>query len=368
MRVHGLMENASGVPTAALADEILQDGDGQIRALFCVGGNPVLAWPDQLKTEAALRKLDLLVVFDYRLTATAQFAHYVVPPPLSLELPGSSQKVESLKYSGVSRGYPFPWAQYTPAVAQAPAGSELLDDATFFFLLARELGLQLDWVNARGQGPNVEGPSTPVPLDMDTIPSAEQMVEWTCRGSRVPLDEVRQHPHGHVFEHDVRVQARDPSCTARLELAAPLMLAQLRELRHERKAADLDPAFPLQLIARRANNFMNSVGQMVGRATRDRLLPPAAMHPFDAKALGVEEGMEVRIESRHGHMRALAEIDDSLRQGTLSVVHGFGCAATTKDADAVHSEGSVNRLVGHSELDPVSGIPRMSGIPVRVTC
>jgi anaerobic selenocysteine-containing dehydrogenase len=66
MRVHGLMENASGVPTAALADEILLDGDGQIKVLLCLGGNPVLAWPDQEKTEAALRKLELLVVLDYK--------------------------------------------------------------------------------------------------------------------------------------------------------------------------------------------------------------------------------------------------------------------------------------------------------------
>lgn len=153
MRVHGLRENASGLPTAALADEILLDGEGQVKVLFCLGGNPVLAWPDQKKAEAAMSKLELLVVFDYRMTATAQFAHYVIPPPLSLEVAGTSHKVEALKYNGVSRGYAFPWAQYTPAVVDAPPESDLMDDAGFFFRLAQQMKkLQLDWINVRGQG------------------------------------------------------------------------------------------------------------------------------------------------------------------------------------------------------------------------
>ncbi|HSW17932.1 MAG TPA: molybdopterin-dependent oxidoreductase [Ramlibacter sp.] len=365
MRVGGLMENASGVPTAALADEILLEGDGQIRALFCLGGNPVLAWPDQFRTEAALRKLDLLVVFDYQMTATAQFAHYVVPPPLSLEVPGSSQKVESLKYSGVSRGYPMPWAQYTPAVARPPEGSDLLDDGTFFFLLAREMGLSLEWVNARGQWPNTEGPSPGVALDMDRTPTAQDMVEWSCRASRVPLDDVKRHPHGRVWELDVRVEPRDPACTARLELGATRMMDELHAMRAEAAPAPND-SYPLRLVCRRANNFMNSVGQALPSLAGGERLPPAALHPQDLAAWQLQEGDTVRIASRHGHMHARVEADDSLRPGVLSVVHGFGQAATLESADPLLATASVNRLVDLGERDPISGIPRMTGIPVNV--
>jgi anaerobic selenocysteine-containing dehydrogenase len=367
MRVGGLWENASGVPTAALADEILQDGEGQIRALFCLGGNPVLAWPDQLRTEAALRKLDLLVVFDYQMTATAKFAHFVVPPPLSLEVPGTSQKVESLKYSGVSRGYPMPWAQYTPAVARPPAGSDLLDDGTFFFLLAREMGLSLEWVNPRGQGPNAEGPSPAVPMDMTHVPSADELVEWSCRDSRVPLEEVKRQPHGHVFELDVRVQARDPACAARLELAAPRMMEQLRQLRAEAQDGNQDPAYPLRLVCRRANNFMNSVGQTLPSLCGGERLPPASLHPQDLAQRELRVGERVRVESRHGFMHARVEADDSLRPGLISVVHGFGQPATLEQADPLLATACVNRLVDLSERDQITGIPRMTAIPVRVT-
>ena len=55
LRAHGLRESAAGMPTAALADDILAPGAGGIKALICVGGNPLESWPDQRKTEAALK-------------------------------------------------------------------------------------------------------------------------------------------------------------------------------------------------------------------------------------------------------------------------------------------------------------------------
>ncbi|HZO08953.1 MAG TPA: molybdopterin-dependent oxidoreductase, partial [Myxococcota bacterium] len=90
LRVRGFTNTAAGLPTAALADEILLPGDGQVRALFCLGGNPMAAWPDQIKTHAAMQALELLVTFDIKMSATAKLAHYVIAPKLSLEVPGLS--------------------------------------------------------------------------------------------------------------------------------------------------------------------------------------------------------------------------------------------------------------------------------------
>ena len=72
LRVRGLADAACGLSTAALADEILLEGDGQVRALFCLGGNPAAAWPDRDKTWRALRSLDLLVTVDIKMSATAK--------------------------------------------------------------------------------------------------------------------------------------------------------------------------------------------------------------------------------------------------------------------------------------------------------
>jgi anaerobic selenocysteine-containing dehydrogenase len=366
MRVHGLMENASGVPTAALADEILLDGEGQVKVLLCLGGNPVLSWPDQAKTEAALRKLELLVVFDYQMTATAQFAHYVIPPPLSLEVPGTSQKVESLKYSGVSRGYAIPWAQYTPAVVPVPPGSDLIDDGAFIFGLARRMGLQLDWVNARGQGPNVEGPARTIPLDMSRTPDTEELIALACSDSRIALEEVKAHPHGHVFDLDVRVQPREPGHTAMLQLGHPMMMDELAALQAEGAQPVHDPSRPFLLLCRRANNTMNSVGQTLPALGGGKLHAPAYMHPDDLAALALTQGALVTLRSRRGHMLARVEADDNLRRGMVSVVHGFGAPISLGAADSERSLGSVSRLVDMDERDPISGIPRMSAVPVSV--
>ncbi|MCK9284187.1 MAG: molybdopterin-dependent oxidoreductase [Rhodocyclaceae bacterium] len=364
MRVHGLWENASGVPTAALADEILLDGEGQIKALFCLGGNPVLSWPDQAKTEAALQKLDLLVVLDYQMSATARFAHYVIPPPLSLELPGSTQMVESLKYYGVSRGYPMPWAQYSPAVAQIPTQSDLLDDGAFFFGLAQRMGLQLEWLNVRGQGPNLEGPTQVIPLDMARTPSVDEMIAFACDNSRVPLDEVKAHPHGRLYPIEVAVEPREPSCLARLQLGNETMMNELRTLRLNGAHSVADPELPFRLICRRTNNFMNSMGQSLPALNGGDRFTPAGMHPADLAKLGIASGAPISIRSRHGCMLARVKADDSLREGLVSVVHGFG--AFTAHADADLALGSVSRLLNMDERDPISGIPRMSAVSVSV--
>ncbi len=367
MRVHGLFENASGVPTAALSDEILQDGEGQIKVLFCLGGNPVLAWPDQAKTEAAMRKLELLVVLDYRMTPTAEFAHYVVPPPMSLELPASTQMVESLKYYGVSRGYAIPWAQYTPAIARVPQGSDLIDDGAFFFGLAQRMGLQLDWISQRGQGPNLEGPAQNVPLDMTRVPSTEELIELSCEASRIPLEVVKAHPHGNVWDLDVPVLGREPGCTAMLQLGDARMMTELRDLRPTVAGQPVvDPAYPLTLVCRRANNFMNSVGQEMRALNNGHTHTPAYMHPDDLAALGITADSLVTVRSRHGDMLARVEADDSLRSGVIAVVHGFGAAMTVAGAHAQGAMGSVARLVNMDEPDPISGIPRMSALPVAV--
>src|SRR5204863_4465074 len=61
-RMRGLTTINGQAPTATLPDEILEPGEGQVRALITVGGNPVLAWPDQVKVVRALEALDVHVV------------------------------------------------------------------------------------------------------------------------------------------------------------------------------------------------------------------------------------------------------------------------------------------------------------------
>ena len=72
------------LPSATLAEEILLDGPGRVRALISCGGNPLAAFPDHEQTFRALRHLDLLVQVDPFMSQTADLADYVIAPKMTL--------------------------------------------------------------------------------------------------------------------------------------------------------------------------------------------------------------------------------------------------------------------------------------------
>ena len=366
LHANGRRESAAGMPTAALAQDILLGGDDGIKALICLGGNPVLSWPDQAMTEQALKGLDLFVVLDTQMTASARLAHYVVAVPLSLETAGSTSRVEALKYVGISRGFTIPWAQYTDKIVDPPPDSDLVEDAAFFFRLAQRMGLQLSWTNSAGWRNHVESPAGTVPFDMAREPSNEELIELTCANSRIPLDEVKKYPHGHVFEDvTVKVAARDPDCTARLQLGDPMMMAELGDVLRGPPAAAPDNWTHL-LISRRVNNVMNSVGHQVASKSAADLLTPAFLHSTEIARLGGAPGDVIQVRSAHGEITARLNVDDSLRADVISVVHGYGGLLGAGPSEPPVPGCSVTRLVGMDELDAITALPRMSAIPISI--
>ena len=84
-RVRGLPEFAGELPAAALAEEIDTPGEGQIRALVTVAGNPVLSTPNGRRLDAALKTLDFMVAIDIYINETTRHAHVILPPTTGLE-------------------------------------------------------------------------------------------------------------------------------------------------------------------------------------------------------------------------------------------------------------------------------------------
>lgn len=258
------------------------------------------AFPDQVRTEAAMADLELLVAFDDHMTATAEYACYVIPPPLTLDIPGNTQMVEWLKYIGVTRGMSAPWAQYSPARVAPPPGSDLMGDGEFFFRLAQAMGLQLTLNCVSGPGPHFEAPTRSVALDMSgPPPGVDDLLELGAVGSRVPLNEVKAHPHGRLYEDlNVTVQPADPADDARLQLADPPMMANLHRL------AGLPASEGMySLICRRVNNFVNSIGQDLPALTHGDRPNPFHLHPDDMARLGLLAEDRVALRSRGGSGR-----------------------------------------------------------------
>jgi anaerobic selenocysteine-containing dehydrogenase len=348
-RIRGIGNVAGELPTPTLPDEILTPGEGQVKALIVIGGNPALSFPDQEKTERALSALDLLVVVDPFLTATASLADYVVGPALCLERPDTTLYMDTW--------YPQPFAMYTPALVEPPDG--VIADWEFLWGLARRLGTKVNLVGG--------------PVDMDTLPSSDDLIESISVHSRVPLDEIKRHPSGAVFDPDggpVRVQPGDPESTGRLLLYPDEIARELDELVNEPavEGAGYAPGekFTHRLISRRLREVFNSMGRELPAIRAKRSTNPAFMNPEDLAKIGASSGDVIAIASGRAEILGVAEAADDIPSGVVSMAHSWG-DLPSRPGDVRKIGSSTSRLVDDaSDFDPISGMARQSAIPVNV--
>jgi anaerobic selenocysteine-containing dehydrogenase len=364
MRVRNLTNTVAGLPTAALAEEIVMPGEGQVKALFSLGGNPMAAWPDQDRTLAAMNALELNVTLDIKMSATAKMADYVIAPKLSLEVPGMTLPTESL--SPYAMGYPEPYAQYSPPIVDPPEGSDVIEEWEFFYGLAQRMGLPLTIAAAYEWGPDAENPAL-TEIDMENKPSNELLFAALTHDSKVPLDEVMKYPEGQIFEDPSAVVGPgDPKAPGRIQLADSTMMAELEEVAGEEIIRDADYAF--RLISRRLPDVHNSAGRDIPKLVRKYAYNPAFMNPLDLEMLGLGAGDVVEITSSYSAILGVVEPEEAIRRGVVSMPHGFGDAPGSDQDKDVHTFGSnTGRLSSVDEdFDPYSGIPLMSAIPVNV--
>ena len=357
LRVRDLTDNVSGLSAAALADEILLDGEGQVKALFSVGGNPMVAWPDQLKTFEALQKLELNVALDIKLSATAKLADYVLPPKIGLETAATSQPNEGIWFYGFSTGFPEPYAMYQPRLIDPPKGSDLLEEWEVFYGIAQRMGLPLTFAGES--------------LDMLNKPTTDDLLELLCAGSRIPLAKVKEYPHGHIFEDPtITVLAKEADCEESLDVGNELMMGELAQVRAEPVSDHGGYAgegeFTHRLVSRRMNDVYNSSGRDIARLVRNHRYNPAYMNPQDIEKLGLHAGDVVEISSHHATILGVIEEARDVRPGVVSMAHAFG-DAPTHDKNVFYIGSNTGRLTSvDDKFDARTGMPRMSAIPVNI--
>ncbi len=357
-RVRGLRTLNWEQPSAALCDEILTPGDGQVRALICNGGNPAVAFPDQEKVVRALRSLELLVCLDVRLGPTPQLADYVFGCKLSLEKPDYTRHLEWY--------FPVPFAQYTPAILEAEG--DVIDEWELFWGLAHRMRVPL----ALGRAPLGPPVADPRPVDIDVKPTTDELMEVEAADARVPLAEVKRHPSGHVFESArMTIGPRRPEA-ARFDLAPPLFLDDLAAVAGE-PAVDgggYHPGehFTHRLASRRLRQVFNSTGVHLPGLNRRGPGNPAYLCPADMVAAGLADGDLVEIVSEHGSVVGVARTDDGLTPGVVSMAHAWGELPGEGDVAAHPETGAcTNRLVANDrDFEPLVGQCRQSAIPVNL--
>lgn len=351
-RVRNLHTILGQAPTAALADEILEPGEGQVRALLTIGGNPVLAWPDQIKAVRALESLDLHVAHDIVLSATARLADYVIPSALSLERPDVPTNVD--------RWFEVPYVMYTPTILEPDPN--LVDEANLCVEIARRLGVTLELPG---------GSLTP-----DRHASADELLEMSYPDARVSWDELHALDGAAELRDELTlvVAPADPDCLAKFQVAPEGLTVELGGIRAERDAysdlAGYDPEVHTHRMAsRRLKSVFNSSGRELERLRAKEGTSYAHVHPDDLRGWGVSDGDVVEISSPRASIRTVVKAAPDVKPGTISMAHAWGDLPGEAGPPAnPHVLGdTTGRLADNaSAFDPITGLPVMSAIPVSV--
>ncbi len=309
-------------PGAILADEILTPGEGQLRALVSLYGDPARELPGGARLREALGTLDLLVAVDLADTETTRLAHWVLPATHPWER-------EDLHLHDTSI---LPWrtTQYTPALVAAPG--EARDIADILHDLFKKVGPTL-----RG---GCFGPHLRV---LGSVVAGADLAKWESRlldgTDVVSSSELRAAAHGWNGGDVDRATWRVTTESGRFELVPAPIADALRTLSEPASAPGRD------------RWLLTSAARDAAVRPFDRpspVDPGVTLHP----SAGFAEGARVRVRTSAGAVEATVHLDATLREDTVDLPAGY-------EVDAL-------ALIPTDRLDPFTGTPAANGLPCSV--
>jgi len=380
-RVSGYPEVMSELPAAALAEEIDTAGDGQIKAMITIAGNPVLSAPDGDRLDKALDSVEFMLSIDPYLNETTRHADVILPPPPPSQSPHFDVLLNNLAVRNNVR--------YSPPVLpldDRPGEAEILSRVA---LILSGLGAQADpalvdaQVIAMTLAKETQDPDSPVAgRDVDELtamlpmgPGYERRLDMMLRlghygdafGTKpdgLTLEKLKANPHGidlGAMRPRIPEVLRTPS--GRIELAPEPIVADVARLREALSRS----AGGFLLIGRRHlrsnNSWMHNLPALSGGSNRCTL----QIHPDDAADLGLTD--IAIIKGPGGELLAPIEVTDVMRRGVVSLPHGWGHnrGGTGQQLASSHPGVNVNQLNDGSHLDRLSGTAVLNGIPVEIS-
>ncbi|WP_435582536.1 molybdopterin-dependent oxidoreductase [Amycolatopsis thermoflava] len=360
-RVRGLPEVLGEVPVATLADEILTPGDGRVRALITVSGNPCLSTPNAGRLAEALARLDFMVSLDIYRNETTRHADVILPGPTPLEREHYDIALYQLAVRNV--------ANWTPAALPSDLPPEW---ATMLRLTSI--------VTGQGPDPDIEALDAFVAGQIAQRAGLDPAVAGDRRGPARLIDlmlragpydltlaDLEAAPHG-VDLGPLRPRLPEILSTAsgKVELAPEPITADVPRL-----AAELAhvPDGELVLIGRRQLSSNNSWMHNLEPLVRGKNRCTVQVHPADAERLGLADGEPALVSSKAGKIEVPVEIIEEIRPGVVSIPHGWGHGGpgTQTAVAAAHAGVNSNLVADETLLDALSGTAVLNGIPVEVT-
>ncbi|MGB0384762.1 MAG: molybdopterin oxidoreductase family protein [Ardenticatenaceae bacterium] len=371
-RVRGLPEFNGELPVAALAEEILTEGAGQIKGMVTVAGNPVLSTPNGTQLEKGLAGLDFMVSIDIYINETTRHANIILPPTTGLE----TDNYDLIFHVFAVRNT----AKYSPALFEPAEGTK------HDWQILRELRLRLEEkANKGNKGKKKSGRNK---YDLTRRLSPDKVVDvalrfgpygaWGKEGQEdkpsegLKLSTLKKEVHGvDLGPLQPCLPERLFTPSKRIQLAPELLVADLERV----KSTYFAPAHPngsaqydLSLIGRRQlrsnNSWMHNSKRLVRGKERCTLL----IHPTDADARHIRDGQQVTVQSRVGQLNITTQISDEIMPGVVSIPHGWGHHRPGIQLDTAqqHPGVSINDLTDDYALDELSGNAAFSGVPVKV--
>jgi anaerobic selenocysteine-containing dehydrogenase len=384
-RVRGAAEAMGELPVVCLAEEIETPGEGQVRALITVAGNPVLSTPDSARLDAAIGTLEFMVSFDIYVNETTRHADVVLPSPGILTKSHYDMAFYLLSIRNI--------ANYSPALAPlepgemeeweallrlalivsgqgAAADPYALDDMIALGLLQKAIADEHGNVYGRDATELLNllaprrGPDRLVDLQLRTGPYGDG---FGAVPDGLTLDLLEANPHGidlGPLEPRIPEVLRTPS--GKIELAPAPIAGDVDRLR---ASLDRHRNGEVVLVGRRDlrsnNSWMHNVEVLVKGKARCTL----HVNPADAERVGLQHGGRAKVASRVGAVVADVEVTDAIRSGVVSLPHGWGhdVDGTVQGVARRHGGVNSNVLSDGDAIDPLSGNAVLNGIPVTLT-
>jgi anaerobic selenocysteine-containing dehydrogenase len=383
-RVRGIPEVYGEIPVICLAEEIETPGEGQIRALVTLAGNPVLSNPEAGRLDRALASLDFMVSVDIYRNETTRHANVILPPEAELARAHYDLAFYQLSVRNISR--------YSPPLVELEPG-ELPEWQTLLRLAAivsgqgaaADIGALDDFVVStlvdravQREGSNVESrDATELLKELASRRGPERVLDLMLRTGPygdgfgadpegLSLDVLEAAPHGidlGPLEPRIPDVLRTPS--GKVELAPEPIVADVERLR-----ASLARTVNGQVVLvgrrdlRSNNSWMHNLEILVKGKERCTL----HVHPDDARRFGLEAGGTARVSSRTGAVEVVVEVTDGIMPGVVSIPHGWGHDVEGVQLSVAGGRPGVNSnlLADTTLFDPLSGNAVLNGIPVEV--
>ncbi len=384
-RVRQLPETFGELPAVVLAEEIDTPGEGQVKALLTIAGNPVLSTPNSARLDAALAGLECMVAVDIYLNETTRHADVILPAPSALQKGHYDVALLQLALRDVANysepvlpldeGQPDEWEVLARlALVLQGAGAEadpaIVDDLMITSMVQGSVGDETSPIHGRAVDDVLaalaprRGPERILDFLLRTGPYGEG---FGTDPDGLSLDVLLANPHG-VDLGALKPRLPDVLRTpdGMIALAPEIIVADVERLRD---GLDGRRDHPFVLIGRRHvrsnNSWMHNVAVLVKGKPRCTM----HLHPDDAAALGLAEGDLASVRSRVGELQVPVEVTDAIRPGVVSIPHGWGHDVDGVQLDVARAHAGVNsNLLADEELvDAISGNAVLNGIPVAIT-